>query len=76
MGIIESLGITQPKTRTGLGAIGLSLGIILVAVGCVSLLSRAWIFSSVLIALGLLVFALSAIINTGKRRKCLGSGSF
>lgn len=73
MGVFESLGITQSKSRTGRGPIGLNIGIIIVAIGAVSLISRAWIFSSALIALGVVVIAISAVNSASKRRQHPGS---
>lgn len=65
MAFLEYLGITKSKDGTRKGFSGADLGITIIAIGCVSLLSRAWIFSTIILVIG--VILLTVGIAKGSR---------
>ncbi|WP_038465443.1 hypothetical protein [Arthrobacter sp. PAMC 25486] len=68
MGAFEFLGISQPKGKSQKRISSLNIGIIIIAIGCVSLVSQAWLISTIIVTVGLLVFIVGAV-KLGSQKK-------
>lgn len=68
MGVLEFLGISQPKGKSKKRISGLDIGVIIVAVGCVSLVSGEWTIPAIIIAIGLLPFIISVVKRRSRKK--------
>lgn len=73
MGVLEFLGISQSKDKSEKRLSGVNIGTIIIAVACVTLVSRTWVISTIVFAVGMLVFIISAV--NLRRHKRPGSTS-
>ncbi|MGO2541764.1 hypothetical protein ACT3TS_12865 [Specibacter sp. AOP5-B1-6] len=66
MAILELLGITKQPAGSRRGISGIDIGLIIFAVGCVSVFSGSWLISTAIIGVGVVVFIVGAV--RAKRR--------